>query len=62
MNQLQAVIKNADEKLSQLNDFLSTGRVSNFEEYKAICGEIKGLLFTKNYALDLQKTMENSDE
>jgi hypothetical protein len=62
MNELQAVIKNIDDKISQLNDFLPSGRVGSFEEYKAICGEIKGLLFARNYALDLQKTSEESDE
>ena len=34
----------------------------DFSEYKAMCGEIKGLLTARMYIKDLQQRMENSDE
>jgi len=41
---------------------MSEGRVENFEDYKKLCGEIKGLLFARGYTLDLQRNLEESDE
>lgn len=62
MNELQVIIKNTDDKISQLTDFLARGSAKTFEEYKSLCGEIRGLLIARGYALDLQQTLENSDE
>ena len=54
--------KEADEKVDQLKEFLASGGAKSFEEYKGICGEIKGLLTAKMYIKDLQQRMENSDD
>lgn len=54
--------KEADEKVDQLKEFLASGGAKSFEEYKGICGEIKGLLTMKQRVKDLQHTMEQSDE
>jgi uncharacterized protein YaaR (DUF327 family) len=62
MDVFDVLIKQTDEKLTQLKDYLAEGRVENFEEYKKICGEIRGLLIARGFALDLQKHMEESDE
>ena len=62
MDVLDAVIIEIDEKVGQLRDFLAIGRVGSYEEYKQLCGEIKGLLFAREYAKDLKKRMENSDD
>lgn len=51
-----------NEKIEQLKEFLASGGAKSFEEYRAICGEIKGLLTMKGRTQDLQHTMENSDE
>jgi hypothetical protein len=56
------VIKNIDDKILQLQEFISTGNVDKFEEYKKVCGEITGLLTARNYITDLNKAMENSYE
>ena len=61
MDVLDAVTIELDEKLTQLRDHLAAGRASSYEEYKQLCGEIKGLLFAKEYSKDLKKRMENSD-
>lgn len=51
-----------DEKVNQLKHHLAAGRAQSFEEYKQLCGEIKGLLFARQYAIDLQRNLENSDD
>lgn len=61
MDVLTTVTIELDEKVAQLKDHLAAGRAQTFEEYKQLCGEIKGLLFAKQYALDLQRNLENSD-
>lgn len=62
MTALELLVKQLDEQASYLREGLSLGRASSFEEYKGTCGEIKGLLVAKGYILDLQQTMESSDD
>lgn len=62
MNALEVIVKEIDEKVTQLKDFLSEGKSETFEDYKKTCGEIKGLLIARGYTLDLQQRLENSDE
>jgi hypothetical protein len=62
MNALDVLIQQADEKVTQLKDALAEGRAESFEEYKKLCGEIRGLLIMRGYTLDLKQKMENSDD
>ena len=62
MDALDVIVEQTDEKVTDLKDFLAEGRAENFEEYKRICGEIKGLLTVRGYALDLKQRLEQSDE
>ena len=62
MDALDVIVEQTDDKVSQLKDYLSEGRAESFEEYKRICGEIKGLLTSRGYALDLKQRLEQSDE
>ena len=62
MDVFSTLIKEFDERVSQIKDYMSEGRVENFEDYKKLCGEIKGLLFARGYTLDLQRNLEESDE
>lgn len=62
MNALEVLVKQADEKVEQLKDYLAEGRAESFEEYKKLCGEVRGLLTMRGYTLDLKQTMENSDD
>jgi uncharacterized protein YaaR (DUF327 family) len=59
---LEILVQQLDDKLQQLQEHVSTGNISQFEEYKRTCGEIKGLLIARGYTLDLQQRMEQSDE
>jgi hypothetical protein len=58
----EVLVQQLDEKVEQLKDFLAGGRATSFEEYKAVCGEIKGLLIARGNTLDLQQRMEHFDE
>ena len=60
MDLFDVITKEIDEKADQLKDALAGG-VSSFDEYRALCGEIKGLLFVKAYLRDLKQQLENSD-
>ena len=62
MNAFEVLIQQADEKISQLKDYLAEGKAESFEEYKKLCGEIRGLLIMRGYVLDLKQKLENSDD
>ena len=62
MNALELLVQQADEKITQLKDHLAEGKAASYEEYKSLCGEIRGLLTARQYILDLKQRMENSDE
>lgn len=62
MDAFDVLISEIDEKVQQLQEFLAQGRAESYEEYKKVCGEIKGLLTARGSALDLKHRMENSDE
>jgi hypothetical protein len=56
------IIKHIDDKVLQLQEAMADGNCSSYEEYKKVCGEVRGLLTARNYITDLNKAMENSDE
>jgi len=62
MDAFEILIKQADEKIEQLKEYLAEGKAESFEEYKKLCGEIRGLLIMRGYTLDLKQKMENSDD
>jgi hypothetical protein len=62
MDGFEILIKQADEKVEQLKEYLAEGRVENFEEYKKLCGEIRGLLIMRGYVLDLKQRLEKLDD
>ena len=62
MDAFEIRIKQADEKVQQLKDYLAEGRAESFEEYKKLCGEVRGLLIMRGYVLDLKQRLENSDD
>jgi hypothetical protein len=62
MDAIEALIIELDGKIEQLKEALASGRSASYEEYRHMCGEIRGLLTARGYALDLKQRMENSDE
>jgi hypothetical protein len=62
MDAFEVLIKQADEKIEQLKEYLAEGKAESFEEYKKLCGEIRGLLIMRGYTLDLKQRLETSDD
>jgi hypothetical protein len=62
MDAFDVLTQQVDEKVAQLKDFLSEGKAASYEEYKKLCGEIRGLLIARGYVLDLKQKMELMDE
>jgi hypothetical protein len=62
MNAFEILIQQADEKIEQLKEYLAEGKAESFEDYKKLCGEIRGLLIMRGYTLDLKQRLETSDD
>jgi hypothetical protein len=62
MTELELLIKQLDEKTSQLKEAVILGNYDKFEDYKRSCGEIRGLLIARGYVLDLKDKLEKSDD
>jgi hypothetical protein len=63
MDKILEIIKNdINEKQAQLSYALSTSAAKDYAEYRAICGEIRGLSIAEGYVLDLAKKMESNDD
>lgn len=62
MDVFEVLIQQTDEKVVQLKEYLAAGRAVSYEEYKALCGEIRGLLIARGNVLDLKKNVESSDD
>jgi hypothetical protein len=59
---LRLLTEQIDQKVKQLQEDLGSGNAKSFEDYKATCGEIKGLLTARLNIVDLQKNIEESDD
>ena len=62
MDAFDVLIQQADEKVTQLKDYLAEGKAESYEEYKRLCGEIRGLLTARGYTLDLKQNLEKMDD
>jgi hypothetical protein len=59
---LSYVLKEIDKLRSERIDFVAANRASSFEEYRHICGVIRGLSLTETILNDLAQKMEYSDD
>lgn len=62
MDALSVLVEQLDEKVAQLKDYMAEGKAESFEEYKKLCGEVRGLLIARGNVLDLRRNMEESDD
>ena len=62
MNALEAILKEIRDRRAQLSDGLGNSSAKSFEEYRYICGEIRGLTAVESYVIDLVKHLEYSDD
>lgn len=61
-NTLKVLVHQYRDKRMQIVDAVSNGAAKDYAEYRAMCGEIRGLLIAENYTQDLIKNLETSDE
>ena len=59
---LEVLLKQYKDKRSQIVDAVSSGAAKDYAEYRALCGEIRGLLTAESYLLDLAKNLENAND
>lgn len=61
-NTLEVLLKYYRERRNNITDSMASGVAKDYAEYRAMCGEVRGLLSAEQYVIDLAKNMENSDE
>ena len=59
---LRLLIEKIDDKVAQLQEALGSGSAKDYSEYRAMVGEIKGLLTARLNTQDLQKNLKESDD
>jgi uncharacterized protein YaaR (DUF327 family) len=59
---LKLLAEKIDDKVAQLQEALGSGSAKDYVAYKAMVGEIKGLLTARLNIQDLQKNIEESDD
>jgi hypothetical protein len=62
MTAFESLLKQCREKRESLTIALEGGSAKDYAEYRAICGEIRGLSFAESIIIDLAKKLENSDD
>jgi len=62
MDAFDAIISKINEQIQNVNEAITSGRPDTFDEYKRLCGEVRGLLFARDIVKDLKNKMENSDD
>lgn len=58
---LEVLVKQLDDKIQQIQEALGNASAKDFVEYRAMCGEIKGLLTARLNIKDLQQRAEEND-
>jgi hypothetical protein len=59
---IEVVLSELRSRRSQLSEAAASGAAKNYEDYKYMCGEIRGLTNVEMYLLDLAKNMEHFDD
>jgi len=62
MDAFEAITFQINEQIQSINEAITSGRPDTFDEYKRLCGEVRGLLFARDIVKDLKNKMENSDD
>jgi hypothetical protein len=59
---LSYLLKEIDKLRNENAGFIAAGRADGFEEYRHVCGIIRGLTFAESLIKDLAQRMELTDE
>ena len=61
-NSLEVLHEQCIERRNNITDALSGGVAKDYAEYRAMCGEIRGLSLAEGYILDLADQMERNND
>ena len=59
---VETILRELRARRVQLSEASASGAAKNYEDYKYMCGEIRGLTNVEMYLLDLAKNMEQLDD
>jgi len=59
---LSYLLKEIDKLRNENAGFIAAGRADGFEEYRHVCGIIRGLTFAESLIKDLAQRMELTDD
>lgn len=62
MDYFEYLVKEYDDRIAYLTRGLSQGNIPTIEEYRYVCGQIRGLEAAIGTIQDLKKRLENPDE
>jgi len=55
------ILREIEDRRDVLAQTVVSGAAKDFDEYRAMCGEIRGLSFAHNQIIDLQRKLEQED-
>ena len=61
MNDFDYLLKEYKDRMTMLSEALARGNAASYEEYKYICGQLRGLEAACSIITDLKQKMEHSD-
>ena len=62
MNALQVLRDKLRADMNNYTDDLANGQCSSFEQYKELCGVIRGLAFAERHFIDLAENIEKDND
>jgi hypothetical protein len=62
MSELDYLLKEYTDRISYLTGGLAQGNIPTIEEYRYVCGQIRGLEAACGTIEDLKRRMESSDD
>lgn len=62
MNVLQVLRDKLRADMNNYTDDLANGQCSSFEQYKELCGVIRGLAFAERHLIDLAENIEKETD
>jgi hypothetical protein len=62
MNVLQVLRDKLRADMNNYTDDLANGQCSSFEQYKELCGVIRGLAYAERHLIDLAENIEKAND
>lgn len=59
---VEALKKKIRADMNNFTDDLANGQCTSFDQYKELCGVIRGLAYAERHLLDLANIMEENDD